>query len=62
MLCVECSDRCTRNVLDEENVYHCKVCVHGKAMDVATESKNNESKRVKGFMYLGDKLNAGVSV
>ena len=40
-----------------ERVFQCKV--RGRVMEVVAESMNNGAGRDVGFVYLGDKLNAG---
>mgnify|MGYP003401710716 FL=1 len=42
-----------------EGVFRCRVCVQGRVVAGSTESMDDGIERVRSFVYLGDKLNAG---
>ena len=45
-----------------EGTFKCKRCVNGVVNREAVTGLNNAIERVKSFVYLGDKLNAGEDV
>jgi hypothetical protein len=66
VLCVECRKwvhkRCSGvvgSLKKVEGVYRCRVCVQGRVVADVAENMGDGRERVRSFVYLGDKLNAG---
>ena len=68
VLCLECKKwvykRCSgvKGWLKVDGVFRCRVCVQGRVAAEATASMDDGRERVRSFVYLRDKLNAGGGV